>query len=101
METIASVSTLPVDWPGTVTPEVGESLGCTTADIHVSPDGRFVYGSNRLRGAEGSIVVFAVEEDGGLRLVEHAPSGGLVPRNFALRARPSPSRSMFSLHWSR
>jgi hypothetical protein len=32
---------------------VGDSLGAHTADIHVSPDGRFVYGSNRFVDAEG------------------------------------------------
>ena len=30
----AAVSTLPHDWVGGVIPEVGELLGCTTADIH-------------------------------------------------------------------
>lgn len=82
---IGSVSTLPADWPGTVTPEVGESLGCTTAHIVVSPDGRFVYGSNRVREGEGSIVCFAVDGDtGALSLVAHTPSGGITPRNFCL-----------------
>ncbi|WP_248928369.1 lactonase family protein [Paenibacillus hamazuiensis] len=54
----------------------------STADIHVSPDGRFLYGSNR---GHDSIVVFAVDGTSGkLTLVEHVSSGGGHPRNFAL-----------------
>lgn len=114
---VGFVSTLPDDWPGVVTPEIGDSLGCTvrfqlsfpftnnhfndfpmilnglplktekvqTAHIVVSPDGRFVYGSNRVREDEGSIVCFSVDEGSGmLALVSHTPCGGLTPRNFAL-----------------
>jgi 6-phosphogluconolactonase len=52
------------------------------ADIHVSADGRFVYGSNR---GHDSIVVFAVEENTGLlTLLQHQPTGGKTPRNFAI-----------------
>jgi 6-phosphogluconolactonase len=80
-----SISTLPIDWPGTMSTEDGDSLGCTTADVHCSQDGKYVYGSNRVKGAEGSIAVFAVDpHTGGLSLVEHVGSGGATPRNFAL-----------------
>ncbi|OPH58942.1 3-carboxymuconate cyclase [Paenibacillus ferrarius] len=52
------------------------------ADIHVSPDGRFLYGSNR--GHE-SIVIYAIDADSGLlSLVEYAPVLGKHPRNFAI-----------------
>jgi 6-phosphogluconolactonase len=52
------------------------------ADIHVSPDGRFVYASNR---GHDSIVVLAVDKDSGrLRLVQHASTQGKTPRNFTL-----------------
>ncbi|UOQ51282.1 lactonase family protein [Hymenobacter cellulosivorans] len=52
------------------------------ADIHVSPDGRFVYGSNR---GHDSIVVMAVDEDSGrLSLVQHASTQGKFPRNFTI-----------------
>lgn len=52
------------------------------ADIHVSPDGRFVYASNR---GHDSIVIFAVDQDSGaLSLVGHTPCGGATPRNLAL-----------------
>jgi 6-phosphogluconolactonase len=53
----------------------------TTADIHVHPNGHYVYGSNR---GHDSIVVFAVGEDGQLTYVEHVSTGGRTPRNFAI-----------------
>ncbi|MCP4384744.1 MAG: lactonase family protein, partial [Hyphomicrobiales bacterium] len=52
------------------------------ADIQISPDGRFLYGSNR---GHDSIPVFAVAQDtGGLTLVDYTPCGGATPRNLAL-----------------
>lgn len=54
----------------------------TCADIHPSPDGRFIYGSNR---GHDSIAVFAVDQESGrLALVQHQSSGGKTPRNFGL-----------------
>ncbi len=54
----------------------------TCADVHVLPQGTFVYGSNR---GHDSIAVFRIEPDTG-RLVPagHQPSGGRTPRNFAI-----------------
>ena len=53
---IQTVSTIPDGWKGVQ--EICKSLEYShCADIHVSQDGRFVYGSNR--GHE-SIVIFAV-----------------------------------------
>jgi 6-phosphogluconolactonase len=57
--------------------------GGTTAEIAVHPNGRFLYGSNR---GHDSIVVFRIEADGALTLVEHEPTRGQTPRNFALEA---------------
>jgi 6-phosphogluconolactonase len=58
---------------------VGES---TCADIHASPDGRFVYASNR---GHDSIAAWRVHpRKGTLDLVGHRPSGGRTPRNFAI-----------------
>ena len=52
------------------------------ADIHVSPDGRFVYGSNR--GHE-SIAIFEVDQnDGTLTPVDYVDIDGSIPRSFAL-----------------
>jgi 6-phosphogluconolactonase len=57
------------------------------ADIHVSPDGRFLYASNR---GHDSIAIFAIDQANGLlSQVGHAPSGGATPRNFMV----SPSGS--------
>jgi 6-phosphogluconolactonase len=54
----------------------------TTADIHVSPSGKFLYGSNR---GHNSIVVFEIEEKTGkLKLIEHTSTEGRTPRNFAI-----------------
>jgi 6-phosphogluconolactonase len=51
------------------------------ADIHISADGRFIYGSNR---GENTIVVFRVEGDGTLALQGRTSCGGNWPRNFTL-----------------
>jgi 6-phosphogluconolactonase len=57
----------------------GENAG---ADVHISPDGRFVYTSNR---GDNSLVVFSVAPaDGRLTLVQHVSTQGNWPRNFAL-----------------
>ncbi len=50
------------------------------ADIHISKDGRFLYGSNR---GHNSIVVFSVNPaDGELKTVGFVPVEGNWPRNF-------------------
>ncbi|UVC14986.1 lactonase family protein [Mesorhizobium onobrychidis] len=52
------------------------------ADIQISPDGRFLYGSNR---GHDSVAVFSVDQQTGtLALVDYAPCGGATPRNLAL-----------------
>ncbi len=54
----------------------------TCADVHVSPDGRFVYASNR---GHDSIVAYGIDAASGhLSFVGHCPSGGATPRNFAI-----------------
>lgn len=68
---IQSINTLPADFTTT----------SHTADIHVSPDGKFVYGSNR---GHDSIAIYAVANDGTLTLVGQEPTGGKNPRNFAI-----------------
>jgi 6-phosphogluconolactonase len=66
------VSTLPADFEG-------ES---STAEIEISADGKFVYGSNR---GDDSIAVFAVDAaEKTLTPVEHAPIQGETPRNFVI-----------------
>ncbi len=52
------------------------------ADVHVSPSGKFVYGSNR---GHDSIVIFAIDEDTGkLTYVGHELTQGKTPRGFAI-----------------
>lgn len=54
----------------------------TGADIHLSPDGKFLYCSNR---GHDSIAAFKVEgQTGKLSLVAHEPTRGRTPRNFAI-----------------
>ncbi|MEC0264821.1 lactonase family protein [Paenibacillus anseongense] len=52
------------------------------ADVHVHPDGTFVYGSNR---GHNSIVIYTVEPNTGkLQLVGHEPTLGRAPRSFII-----------------
>ncbi len=54
----------------------------TTADIHVSPDGRFVYGSNR---GHNTLAIFSINESSGkIEAVGDQSTGGKTPRNFAI-----------------
>jgi 6-phosphogluconolactonase len=59
----------------------GYTAESTTAEIAVSPDGKYVYGSNR---GHDSIAVFAAVADGTLKLVEITPAGVNQPRHFIL-----------------
>ena len=52
------------------------------ADIHTSPDGRFLYASNR--GEANEIVIYAVEKDGKLKFAGRQSTLGSTPRNFAI-----------------
>ncbi len=54
----------------------------TTADIHVHPNGKFLYASNR---GHNSIVSYSINEStGALTFLAHTPTEGAIPRNFAL-----------------
>jgi 6-phosphogluconolactonase len=60
----------------------GDRDGNAVADVHVSPDGRRVYVSNR---GHDSIAIFAVAaDDGALEPRGHVPTGGRTPRGFCL-----------------
>ena len=53
-----------------------------TADIHVHPNGKFLYGSNR---GHDSIAVYAIDPDNGqLATIEIVATGGNGPRNFGI-----------------
>ena len=69
---IQTVSTLPADFKG----------ANTCADIQVSPNGKFLYGSNR---GHDSIVSYRIDEKTGkLGFVEHKSTEGKTPRNFTI-----------------
>ncbi|MDD2799154.1 MAG: lactonase family protein [Bacteroidales bacterium] len=54
------------------------------ADIHISPDGKFLYASNRFVG-ENSIAIFSINTlSGKLKLVGHQSTEGDHPRNFTI-----------------
>jgi len=56
--------------------------GCAFADIHLTPDGNFLYGTNR---GHNSIVCYSVDASSGtLTYVGCQPCGGVTPRNFAI-----------------
>ncbi len=72
LEPLSSSSTLPGEW----------QAEHSAAAIRVSPDGRFVYGSNR---GPDSIAVFAFRESTGtLEYVSDHPTMGRTPRDFQL-----------------
>jgi 6-phosphogluconolactonase len=72
LKEVQTIPTLPADF-------TGEN---TSADIHVSPDGRFLYCSNR---GHDSIAAFEIApRSGKLSFVAHQSSGGKAPRNFAI-----------------
>ncbi len=69
---IETVSTLPE----------GFTKDSFCADIHISRDGRFLYGSNR---GHDSIVVFEINQQSGrLNFVSHHSVKGAFPRNFTI-----------------
>lgn len=72
LEKVSSVSTLPADFTGS----------STCAHVLLSPDGRFVYGSNR--GHESIAVAAFDAPSQRLEIVEFVQTGGREPRNFAL-----------------
>lgn len=66
------IATLPSDYTG--------QNAC--AHVQVSPDGKFLYGSNR---GHNSIVVYSIDKGTGrLTLVQHVDSQGDIPKNFII-----------------
>jgi 6-phosphogluconolactonase len=60
----------------------GSAIGNSCAHVAVSPDSRFVYGSNR---GHDSIAIWEVEDaNGELRPAGHEPTRGKTPRGFSL-----------------
>ena len=72
LEEFQTVTTLPTEFSGT----------SHTADLHIHPNGRFLYGSNR---GHDSIAIFEIDPDtGGLTLRRWASTQGRTPRNIAI-----------------
>lgn len=72
LKELQTISTLPRDFSGTN----------NSAELQVHPNGRFLYASNR---GHNSIAVFAIDPRAKtLTLVEHVPTQGKTPRNFAI-----------------
>lgn len=70
---VQTVSTLPAAYKGVI----------SGADIHVSPDGKFLYASNR--GDLNNIVYYAIDAKTGKLLRKGQQStGGKTPRNFVI-----------------
>lgn len=72
-EKIQTISILPQEFKGTI----------GAADIHITPDGNYLYSSNR--GSENEIEVFAISKaDGKLTFVQRVSCMGKGPRNFVI-----------------
>jgi len=72
LDAFQTVKTLPDNYTG--------NKWC--ADIHISPDGQFLYGSNR---AHESLVIFSIhQKKGQLTYVGHQDVLGKTPRNFMI-----------------
>ncbi len=68
---LQNISALPPEYSGPV----------GSADIHVSPDGKFLYASNR--GESNTIAIFEIDSKTGmLALTDHQSALGKTPRNF-------------------
>lgn len=66
---IQQITTLPAAWDN------------ICADLHITPDGRFLFASNR---GHDSITSYKIQEDGTLKWLENVSCGGKTPRNFAI-----------------
>jgi 6-phosphogluconolactonase len=72
---LQSISTLPKGFSG----------ASTAAEIAIDPAGKFLFASNRLEGADGSIAVFGIDSQAGtLTLIEIDSTGGKTPRHLAI-----------------
>lgn len=53
-----------------------------SSDVHISPDGKFLYASNR--GNENNITIFSIQDDGTLKTIAYQSVKGKHTRVFAL-----------------
>jgi 6-phosphogluconolactonase len=72
LQRLQTLSTLPKDFKG-------EN---DDAEVHVHPNGKFLYTSNR---GHDSIVVYAIDPaKGTLTVIDHVPTQGKIPRSFEI-----------------
>ena len=72
LKSVQTISTLPQGF-------AGEN---DAAEIHIHPNGKFLYASNR---GDDSIAAFSIDPlTGRLKLIGHFPTQGKVPRNFEI-----------------
>lgn len=72
LEQIVSIGTLPRGYDG--------KNSC--ADLHITPDGKYLYASNR---GHDSIACFSIDSQSGkLTVLDHIPCGGREPRGFEI-----------------
>lgn len=69
---LQKISSHPENYKGTI----------GSADIHVSPDGRFLYASNR--GDANTIAIFLIDAEGKLQAKGYQSTLGVKPRNFVI-----------------
>lgn len=62
--------------------EPGFTGKVSAADIHTSPDGKFLYASNR--GDADQIAIYSIGKDGKLTIAGHQSVLGKTPRNFVI-----------------
>ncbi len=71
LKKLQTISTLPANFKG----------AAGSADIHISPDGNFLYASNRAES--NTIAIYKINQRKGLlSLIGHQSTLGLAPRNF-------------------
>ena len=66
---LQTISTLPKDYTGKN----------TSAEVHILPNGKFLYASNR---GPDDLAIFAVNPDGTVKLLGFESTGGKAPRDF-------------------
>ncbi|MFD0939256.1 lactonase family protein [Pedobacter boryungensis] len=72
LKKLHEIATVPKDFTGKI----------DGADIHISPDGKFLYETNR--GDANTIAVFSILPTGILKFIERVSTLGKGPRNFAI-----------------
>ena len=79
---IQRISTLPESFSENNSVAVSTVAASTVADIHISPDGKFLYVSNR---GHNSLAIFEIDSSTGkLTSRGHQSTLGEIPRNFAI-----------------